>query len=117
MLNAWKVQSFHGSEWIFPNRSNKPQEMGSFQKRLIIPVLEKKVIGWHGLYAGRRAATTLLVQLTEDAVAAQYVLRRKNLSTTTAFYVKPVQTAAAEGMKLVEATLANRKALAEANGK
>ncbi len=117
MLNAWKVQSFHGSEWIFPNRSNKPQDMGSFQKRLIIPVLEKKGIGWHGLYAGRRAAAALLVQLTGDAVAAQYVLRDKNLSMTTAFYVKPVQAAAVEGMKLVEATLANRKALAEANGK
>jgi integrase len=111
MLNAWKGQSFHGSEWIFPNRSNKPQEMGSFQKRLIIPVLDKKGIQWHGLYAGRRAAATLLVQLTGDAIAAQYVLRHKNLSTTTAFYVKPVQTAAVAGMKLVEETLANRKAL------
>jgi hypothetical protein len=32
-------------------------------------------------------------------------------------YVKPVQSAALDGMKLVEATLANRKALAESNGK
>jgi hypothetical protein len=94
MLNAWKVKSFHGSEWILPNRSNKPQEMGSFQKRLIIPILDKEKIKWHGLYAGRRAATLLLVQLTGDAVAAQYVLRHKNLSTTTAFRIKPVQTAA-----------------------
>jgi hypothetical protein len=116
MLNAWKVQSFHGREWIFPNRSNKPQEMGSFQKRLIIPVLDKKGIRWHGLYAGRRAAATLLVQLTGDAVAAQYVLRHKNLSTTTAFYIKPVQTVAVEGMKLVEQTLANRKALQAGRG-
>jgi integrase len=117
MLNTWKVQSFHGSEWILPNRSNKPQEMGSFQKRLIIPVLYKKGIEWHGLYAGRRAAATLLVQLTGDAVAAQYVLRHKNLSTTTAFYIKPVQTAAVEGMKLVEETLANRKALKAGEGR
>jgi hypothetical protein len=49
-------------------------------------------------------------------VAAQFVLVHKNL-TTTAFYVKPVQTAAVEGMKLVGETLANCKALAEANGK
>ena len=68
-------------------------------------------------YAERRAASTLLVQLTGNAVAAQFVLRHKNLTTTTAFYVKPVQTAAVEGMKLVEETLATRKALAEANGK
>lgn len=51
------------------------------------------------------------------AVAAQFVLRHKNLTTTTAFYVKPVQTAGLEGMKLVEEKLATRKALAEANGK
>jgi integrase len=117
MLDAWKVRSFHGSEWIFPNRSNKPQEMGSFQKRLIIPILEKKGIRWHGLYAGRRSAATLLVQLTGNAVAAQFVLRHKNLTTTTAFYVKPVQTAAVEGMKLVEETLANRKALKAGEGR
>jgi hypothetical protein len=74
-------------------------------------------IAWHGLYAGRRAAATLLVQLTGNAVAAQFVLRHKNLTTTTAFYVKPVQTAGLEGMKLVEEKLASRKALAESNGK
>jgi integrase len=69
------------------------------------------------LYAGRRSAATLLVQLTGNAVAAQFVLRHKNLTTTTAFYIKPVQAAGLEGMKLVESTLTNRKALAESNGK
>jgi len=86
-------------------------EMSGFCKRIVIPILKKEGIAWHGLYAGRRAAATLLVELTGSAVAAQYILRHKNLSTTTAFYVKPVQTAAVEGMKLVEETLANRKAL------
>jgi hypothetical protein len=51
--------------------------------------------------------------LTGNAVASQYVLRHKNLSTTTAFYVKPVQTAAVTGMRLFEERLANRKALKE----
>jgi hypothetical protein len=55
--------------------------------------------------------------LTGNAVAAQFVLRHKNLATTTTFYVKPVQTAGVEGMKLVEEALASRKALAESNGK
>jgi integrase len=121
MLLAWK--SMTAGEWVFPNRSGKPMQMEGFQKRVIAPVLaasaalKEKKIAWHGLYARRRAAATLLVQLTGNAVAAQFVLRHKNLTTTTAFYVKPVQTAAVEGMKLVEETLASRKALAEANGK
>ena len=56
------------------------------------------------------------MQFTGNAVAAKYILRHKNLATTTAFYVKPVQTAAVEGMKLVEETLANRKALKAGRG-
>jgi integrase len=121
MLLSWKKLT--AGEWVFPNRSNNPMQMEGFQKRVIAPVvakskaLKEKGIKWHGLYAGRRAAATLLVQLTGNAVAAQFVLRHKNLTTTTAFYVKPVQTAAVEGMKLVEETLATRKVLAESNGK
>jgi len=114
MLSAWRVQS-PAEGWIFPNRSNKPMEMGGFSKRIIIPILNEKGIKWHGLYAGRRSAATLLVQLTGNAVAAQFVLRHKNLATTTAFYVKPVRLAGVEGMRLVEETLANRKALKESN--
>lgn len=118
MLEAWKVQS-GGGEWVFPNRSGKPLDMSSFSKRVIASVLKAKGIEWHGLYAGRRSAATLLVQLTGNAVAAQYVLRHKNLSTTTGFYVKPVQSAALEGLKLVEDLLKQRKeqrALAAGNG-
>jgi len=111
MLLSWKKLT--AGEWVFPNRSGNPMQMEGFQKRVIAPVLKEKKIAWHGLYAGRRAAATLLVQLTGNAVAAQFVLRHKNLSTTTLFYVKPVQTAGVEGMKLVEEALANRKALAE----
>jgi len=114
MLSGWKRQSA-GSGWLFPsNRGNKPCNISQYAQRTIIPVLKSKKILWHGLYAGRRGAATLLVQLTGNAVAAQYVLRHKNLMTTTAFYAKPVQTAAVEGLRLVEETLAKRKALAAA---
>ena len=116
MLLSWKAMT--AGEWVFPNRSGQPMQMEGFQKRIIAPVLKKKKIVWYGLYAGRRAAATLLVQLTGNAVAAQFVLRHKNLATTTAFYIKPVQTSGLEGMRLVEdKLLANRKALAEANTK
>jgi site-specific recombinase XerD len=88
MLLAWKGMT--AGEWVFPNRSGNPMQMEGFQKRIIAPVLaanaalNEKKIAWHGLYAGRRAAATLLVQLTGNAVAAQFVLRHKNLTTTTA---------------------------------
>jgi integrase len=118
MLGAWKIHSRDArSEWVFPNRANEPMEMGGYCKRVIVPILKNKKITWHGLYAGRRSAATLLVQLTGNAVASQYVLRHKNLATTTAFYVKPVQTAAVEGMRLMEESLANRASRATLNQK
>jgi integrase len=108
MLAAWRLQS--KSEWIFPsNRGDRPLNISQFAQRVIAPVLKSKNIKWHGLYAGRRGAATLLVQLTGNAVASQYVLRHRNIATTQAFYVKPVQTAAVDGLKLLEAKLQERK--------
>lgn len=115
MLESWKIQS-GGGEWVFPNRNNKPLDMSGFSKRVIASVLKEKCIEYHGLYAGRRSAATTLVQLTGNAVAAQYVLRHKNLSTTTAFYVKPVQNAGVEGLNKLQELLAQRKALSAGNG-
>jgi integrase len=108
MLAAWQLQST--SEWVFPsNRGDRPLNISQFAQRTIAPLLKSKNVAWHGLYAGRRSAATLLVQLTGNAVASQYVLRHKNIATTQAFYVKPVQTAAVEGLRLLESKLAERK--------
>jgi uncharacterized membrane protein YfbV (UPF0208 family) len=109
LLAVWQLQA--KSDWLFPsNRGDRPINISQFAQRVIAPVLKAKNIAWHGLYAGRRGAATLLVQLTGNAVASQYVLRHKNLSTTTAFYVKPVREEAVEGLRLLEAKLAERKA-------
>lgn len=108
LLAAWRLQST--SEWVFPsNRGDRPMDISGFGKRVIAPLVKSKNIKWNGLYAGRRGAATLLVQLTGNAVASQYVLRHKNIATTQAFYVKPVQTAAVDGLKLLEAKLQERK--------
>jgi integrase len=116
MLAAWRQTSQLGNleGWVFPTRLGTPMEMSGYARRVIAPALEAKNISWKGLYAGRRAAGTLLTQLTGDALAASYVLRHKNLATTTAFYVKPVRTAALAGMKAVEEAWANRKVAAKA---
>jgi integrase len=108
LLAAWRLQA--KSEWVFPsNRGDRPMDISQFAQRTIAPLLKSTNIAWHGLYAGRRGAATLLVQLTGNAVASQYVLRHKNIATTQAFYVKPVQTVAVEGLRLLESKLAERK--------
>lgn len=108
LLAAWRLQA--KSQWVFPSsRGGRPLNISQFAQRTIAPLLKSKNIAWHGLYAARRGAATLLVQLTGNAVAAQYVLRHKNIATTQTFYVKPVQTAAVEGLRLLESKLAERK--------
>jgi integrase len=108
LLAAWRLQA--KSEWVFPsNRGDRPLNISQYAQRAIAPLLRSRNIAWHGLYAGRRGAATLLVQLTGNAVASQYVLRHKNIATTQAFYVKPVQAAAIDGLRLLESKLAERK--------
>ncbi len=116
LLKEWKKQCLPSNEgWIFPNRNGDPIEINSYCHRIIRAALTEKNIVWRGLYSGRRAAGTLLTQLTGDAVAAQYVLRHSNLSTTTAFYVKPIREEAVSGMKLLEEKIGDRFRLPAAN--
>jgi integrase len=103
LLFLWNQKSGSPSEgWIFQNRMGKPTDLRELARRVIIPALAAKGIAWHGLYAGRRGAGTILTELTGDALAAQVILRHKNLSTTTGFYVKQVPTAGANGLRLLE---------------
>lgn len=91
------------------NNLGEPIDMSSFASRAIVPLLNEEKIVWHSLYAGHRAAATLLAQLTGNAVAAQYILRHKNLATNTTFYVKPVREGAVSGMRALEIFLKGRK--------
>jgi integrase len=110
MLQQWRLSSGNPETgWVFPNSKGNPHDLREVQRRLILPALEKhnqngngsKLI-WKGLYAGRRGAGSILTELTGNALAAQTILRHKNLSTTTAFYIKKSQTAGMQGMKLLE---------------
>jgi len=104
MLQVWRQSSGNPKEgWVFPNKNGDPTDMREVQRRMILPCLEKKKLKWKGLYAGRRGAGSILTQLTGNALAAQLILRHKNLAVTTGFYVKPSIEAGLQGMKLLEA--------------
>jgi hypothetical protein len=49
----------------------------------------------------------MLVDLTNGLVAAQELLRHKNMNTTAKFYKKQTQNALASGMKLLQAAASN----------
>ena len=111
-LNLWREKSGNPSEgWVFPSTTGKdsPLDLKSLVQRVIVPTLKEKKMEWKTLYAGRRGAGTILTQLTGDALAAQQILRHKNLAVTTGHYVKQIPTAGLEGMKLLEAAATNGK--------
>jgi integrase len=104
LLKRWhRISGEPKSGWIFTNRKNAPHDMNVFQRVWITPILEKEGIRWKGLYACRRGAGTILTELTGDALAAQIVLRHKDIAVTTAYYVKPSVEAGKKGLKLLEA--------------
>ena len=82
------------------------RDLKTMIKVTIRPALRKHKITWKGLYAGRRGAATILTELTGDALAAKELLRHKNLSVTTAKYVKQMPEALMRGIKLLEAATA-----------
>ncbi len=107
-LKLWRKQCGNPSEgWVFQNRSGRPAELRELGRRIIVPVLTEKKIPWKGLYAGRRGAGTALTELTGSALAAQQILRHKNLAVTTGFYVKEMPAVGLSGMKLLEAAAKN----------
>jgi integrase len=108
LLEAWRGQcppSKNG--WLFPAfgaRAVAVMDIRNFAANTMRPLVTAKLGGaaWKGLYAGRRGAGTVLVELTGNLVAAQELLRHKSLTTTAAFYKKRTQTALSSGMKLLE---------------
>jgi integrase len=109
LLTAWRVNCPQSTEgWMFPaswhgNRKTGVMDIREYCRKVIRPALDEKRIAWKGLYAGRRGAGTMLVELTGNLVAAQELLRHTSLTTTAMFYKKRTQSALANGMKLLEA--------------
>ncbi len=95
------------SGWVFPSRNGKaPFSIKVFVKKQIIPTLKKKEVAWHGLYAGRRGAASILTQLTGSPISASQLLRHSNISTTMTRYIKAERSELVKGMLLLEEKLA-----------
>ena len=116
-LELWRQRCGNTSEgWVFENKNGKPLDLKDMVRRIIRPTLQVAGLEWKSLYAGRRGAGTVLIDLTNgNYAAAQELLRHKHMSTTLQFYKRQTESALANGMKALEAA-ANRKALANGNG-
>jgi site-specific recombinase XerD len=71
-------------------------------RRDMKPALAKAGIEWHGWHALRRGLGTNLNTLGVDGRTIQAILRHSDLSTTMAFYVKPVPAESKKAMRKIE---------------
>lgn len=116
-LRLWREQCGNPTEgWVFATKNDTPKDLRDFVRTVIRPAVLNSRNKWRGLYAGRRGAATMLLQLTGNALASQQLLRHKPGSAVTArHYLKAVPQALLEGTRLVEQEVA--KALAAGEGK
>jgi integrase len=115
-LRLWLEQCGNpDAGWLFPTKNGTPKDLRDMIRTLIRPAVIHSKNKWRGLYAGRRGAATMLLQLTGNALASQQLLRHKPGSAVTArHYLKAVPQALLEGTRLVEREV--QKALAAGEG-
>lgn len=92
-----------GDGYIFHGATGQPLRMENVLRRDMLPVLEKAKIQWHGWHAFRRGLATNLYALGAPDKVIQAILRHANVSTTMAFYVRPVAGASHDAMRKLEA--------------
>lgn len=94
--------------WLFPNGKNHPMSLDSMANRLIKPNLSDGVV-WKGWHAGRRGCSTILTELTGDALASRDILGHSNTKITEAHYIAAIPEAGRKGMAKLEERIKSLK--------
>jgi integrase len=109
LLQTWH-EMWHNptTGWLFPNGAHHPMSLDSMAQRLIIPKLNNG-LRWKGWHAGRRGCSTILTELTGDALAARDILGHSTTKITEQHYIAAIPEAGRKGMALLEARLKSLK--------
>ena len=83
--------------------SGKPLDLHNLGNRVVIPLLRKAGISWHGWYSLRRGVGTIVTALSSNSLAAKGLLRHSSVSTTERHYIKDIPENTLEAMKRLEA--------------
>lgn len=109
-LQLWREQCGNPVQgWLFETKNGTPVDLRDWVRTKIRPAMQQAQpkLKWKGLYAGRRGAATMLLQLTGNALASQQLLRHKPGSGVTArHYLKAIPEALLAGTRLVEDAVA-----------
>lgn len=105
LLIEWRKMNCNPSTgWLFPNGAKKPMSLDSMAQRLIIPKLNNG-LRWKGWHAGRRGCSTILTELTGDALAARDILGHSTTKITEQHYIAAIPEAGRKGMAMLEERL------------
>jgi integrase len=103
LLQAWREACGKPAMgWLFPNGRKNPMSLDSLAQRVIIPKIGDDWKGWH---AGRRGCSTILTELTGDALAARDILGHTTTKVTEQHYIGDIPEAGRKGMAALEAKL------------
>jgi integrase len=111
LLDAWKTKAGNPSVgYVFQSRNGTAIDLHNLVARTIKPVLKKAGLSLKGgLYAGRRSAATLVIEVTGNAAIAQALLRHASMKTTLDAYAKVIGKAAfRKGMARVDKAISAR---------
>jgi integrase len=95
-----------GEGFIFEARNGNPLRLENLLRRDMRPALDAAKIQWHGWHAFRRGLATNLHTLGAPAKTIQAILRHANVSTTMAYYIRPVAAESVAAMKKLDAAFA-----------
>ncbi len=101
-LEQHKRKVPEGKGFIFEGGTGKPLRLENVLRREIKPALAKAGLKWLGWHAFRRGLGTNLNALGADPKTIQTILRHANVSTTQAFYIKPVAAESVRAMQKLE---------------
>jgi integrase len=86
----------------------KPLDLHNLGNRIVIPILRKAEIAWHGWYSLRRGVATAVTALSTDSLAAKGLLRHSSVTTTERHYIKDVPQSTLQAMKRLESLCKER---------
>ena len=85
---------------MFPGPVGKPINLDALASEVIVPLVTKAGVHWHGWHAFRRGLATNLHQLGVSDKTIQRILRHSNVAVTQGCYIKTVDCEVTSAMEL-----------------
>jgi len=95
----------HANGLVFPGPLGKPINLDALAADVIVPLVTRAGVQWHGWHAFRRGLATNLHRLGVDDMTIQRILRHANVGVTQRCYIKTADSDAAAAMQRFERSL------------